>query len=88
MEVDGVIEELAENQTGEALKLLLQELDEQHLLFTNQICVYMLSIDIPLRRRVVSHDVGLLNEMGFEIMEMWVGKKQSILYRGQEHYCF
>ncbi|MCD8095760.1 MAG: hypothetical protein LUE12_06490 [Ruminococcus sp.] len=53
------------------LELLRQESDEQHPLTTNQICDYMLGIDIPCDRRVVSHDVGLLNEMGFEILETW-----------------
>jgi len=59
------------------LELLRQESDEQHPLSTNQICDYMLSIDIPCDRRVVSHDVGLLNGMGFEILETRVGKSKA-----------
>lgn len=59
------------------LELLRQESDEQHPLSTNQICDYMLSIDIPCDRRVVSHDVGLLNEMGIEVLETWAGKSKA-----------
>ncbi|MCD8174335.1 MAG: WYL domain-containing protein, partial [Phascolarctobacterium sp.] len=37
----------------------------------------MLSIDIPCDRMIVSHDVALLNEMGFEILETWVVKSKA-----------
>ena len=59
------------------LELLRQESDEQHPLATNQICEYMCSVDIPCDRRVVSHDVALLNEMGIEVLETWVGKSKA-----------
>ncbi|MCD8099387.1 MAG: WYL domain-containing protein [Oscillospiraceae bacterium] len=59
------------------LDLLRQESDEQHPFTTNQICDYMLSIDIPCDRRVVSHDVALLNEMDIEVLETWVGKSKA-----------
>ncbi len=59
------------------LELLRQESDEEHPLTTNQICDYMLSMDIPCDRRVVSRDVALLNKMGFEVMATWVGKSKA-----------
>ncbi len=37
----------------------------------------MLSIDSPCDRRIVSHNVGLLNEMGIEVLETWVGKSKA-----------
>ncbi len=59
------------------LELLRQKSDEEHPLTTNQICDYMLSINIPCDRRVVSRDVALLNKMGFEVMSTWEGKSKA-----------
>ncbi|MCD8123072.1 MAG: WYL domain-containing protein [Clostridiales bacterium] len=59
------------------VELLRQESDEQHPLTTNQICDYMIRNDIPCDRRVVSHDVALLNEMGIEVLETWVVKSKA-----------
>ncbi|MCD7716067.1 MAG: transcriptional regulator [Lachnospiraceae bacterium] len=59
------------------LELLRQESDEQHPLTTVQICDYMEKCDIPCDRRVVSRDVDILNELGIEILETWVGKKKG-----------
>ena len=33
--------------------------------------------DIPCDRSVVSRDVDILNELGIEILETWVGKKKG-----------
>lgn len=59
------------------VELLRQESDEQHPLTTVQICDYMTKYDIPCDRRVVSRDVDILNELGIEIHETWVGKKKG-----------
>ncbi len=59
------------------LEFLRQESDEEHPLTTNQICDYMLSIDIPCDRRVVSRDIALLNEIGIEILQTWVDKSKA-----------
>ncbi|MCD8105687.1 MAG: WYL domain-containing protein [Lachnospiraceae bacterium] len=59
------------------VELLRQESDEQHPLTTVQICDYMMKYDIPCDRRVVSRDVAILNELGFEVLETWVGKKKG-----------
>ena len=59
------------------VELLRQESDEQHPLTTNQICNYMIRNDIPCDRRVVSHDVALLNDIGIEVLETWVSKSKA-----------
>ncbi len=59
------------------MELLRQESDEQHPLTTIQICEYMMKYDIPCDRRVVSRDVAILNELGIEVLETWVGKKKG-----------
>lgn len=59
------------------VELLRQESDEQHPLTTVQICDYMTKCDIPCDRRVVSRDVDILNELGIEVLETWVGKKKG-----------
>lgn len=64
-------------------ELLRQESDEHHPLTTNQICDYMIRNDIPCDRRVVSHDVALLNDMGIEVLWTWGGKEKGVGTEGQ-----
>ena len=59
------------------LELLRQQSDEQNPFTTSQICSFMHSCDIPCDRRVVSRDIALLNEIGIEILETWVGKSRA-----------
>ncbi|MCD8048662.1 MAG: WYL domain-containing protein [Clostridia bacterium] len=59
------------------VELLWKESDEQHPLTTNYICEYMNGIGITCDRRVVTQDVALLNELGYEVLSVQVGKKKG-----------
>ena len=59
------------------LELLRQHTDEQHPLSTNQICDAMEAMGIPCDRRIVTQDVTVLNELGYEIMTTTVGHEKA-----------
>ena len=58
------------------MELLRQHTDEQHPLTTNQICAAMTEMGIPCDRRIVTQDVAVLNEMGYEILSDMVGHEK------------
>lgn len=58
-------------------ELLRQETDEQHPLTTQRICALMEDAGIPCDRRVLSKDISLLNDIGIEVLETWVGKSKG-----------
>lgn len=58
-------------------ELLKQETDEEHPLSTVTICQKLSDREIPCNRRVLSRDIAMLNEMGFEVMVQTTGKTKS-----------
>ncbi len=59
------------------LELLRQHTDEQHPMSTNQICAAMEEMGIPCDRRIVTQDVAVLGELGYEIMTTTVGHEKA-----------
>ena len=59
------------------LELLRQHTDEQHPMTTNQICQAMETMGIPCDRRIVTQDVIVLNELGYEILSTMVGHEKA-----------
>ena len=59
------------------LELLRQHTDEQHPMSTNQICAAMEEMGIPCDRRIVTQDVAVLEELGYEIMTTTVGHEKA-----------
>lgn len=59
------------------LELLRQHTDEQHPMTTNQICATMEQMGIPCDRRIVTQDVLVLNELGYEILSTMVGHEKA-----------
>ena len=58
------------------LELLRQHTDEQNPMTTAQICDAMGDMGIPCDRRIVTQDVAVLNEMGYEILSDMVGHEK------------
>ena len=50
------------------IELLRQHTDEQNPMTTAQLCAAMDGMGIPCDRRIISQDIDLLNELGYEIM--------------------
>lgn len=59
------------------LELLRQQTDEQHPMSTNQICQAMEDMGIPCDRRIVTQDVAVLGELGYEIMTTTLGHEKA-----------
>lgn len=59
------------------LELLRRETDEDHPLATGELCNRLIEIGIPSERRTLAKDIALLNELGYEIMWVWVGKQKA-----------
>ncbi len=59
------------------LDLLRQETDEEHPMTTNQICGRLEDMGILCDRRTLSRDIALLNDQGYEIMDMMVGHEKG-----------
>ena len=59
------------------LELLRQETDEQHPLSTSQICNKLGEMGISCERRTLTKDIAVLNELGYEVMWIWVGKEKG-----------
>ena len=59
------------------LELLRQHSDEQHPMSTNHICAAMEEMGIPCDRRIVTQDVAVLGELGYEIMTTTVGHEKA-----------
>ena len=59
------------------LELLRQHTDEQHPMSTNQICAAMEGMGIPCDRRIVTQDVAVLGQLGYEIMTTTVGHEKA-----------
>ena len=59
------------------LELLRQETDEQHPLSTSQICNKLGEMGISCERRTLTKDSAVLNELGYEVMWIWVGKEKG-----------
>ncbi len=59
------------------LELLRQHTDEQNPMTTAQICAAMEEMGIPCDRRIVTQDVTVLNEMGYEILSAMVGHEKA-----------
>ena len=59
------------------LELLRQHTDEQHPMSTSQICGAMEDMGIPCDRRIVTQDVTVLEELGYEIMTTTVGHEKA-----------
>ncbi|MCD8117930.1 MAG: WYL domain-containing protein [Lachnospiraceae bacterium] len=58
-------------------ELLQQETDEQHPMTTNAICERMEQMEFRCDRRTLSKDITLLNDIGMEILWVWVGKQRG-----------
>lgn len=59
------------------LELLRQETDEQNPLSTSMICKKLGEMGISCERRTLTKDIAVLNELGYEVMWVWVGKAKG-----------
>lgn len=59
------------------LELLRQDTDEQHPMTTNQICARLNGMGIICDRRTLSKDIDLLNNQGYEVMNIPVGHEKG-----------
>lgn len=59
------------------IELLRQHTDEQNPMTTAQICAAMDGMGIPCDRRIISQDIDLLNELGYEIMCQMDGHEKA-----------
>lgn len=59
------------------MELLHQQTDEQNPMTTAQILTALNEMGIPCDRRIVSQDIELLNELGYEIMSQMDGHEKS-----------
>ena len=59
------------------IELLRQHTDEQNPMTTAQLCVALNEMGIPCDRRVVSQDIDILNEMGYEVMSRMDGHEKT-----------
>ncbi len=58
-------------------EMLRLDTDEQHPITTNQICARLDAMGIVCDRRTLSKDIALLNEQGYEIMDVAVGHEKG-----------
>ena len=58
------------------LDLLQRETDEQHPISRQDLCKRLNNMGISSNPRVLSLDIGLLNDAGYEIMEIQVGREK------------
>ena len=58
------------------LDLLQRETDEQHPISRQDLCKRLNDMGISSNPRVLSLDIGLLNDAGYEIMEIQVGREK------------
>jgi len=59
------------------LELLRQETDEHNPMTTNQICEKLADVGVSGDRRTLSQEIELLNECGYEVMSVRVGKSKA-----------
>ena len=59
------------------LELLRLDTDEQHPMTTSQICARLGEMGIICDRRTLSKDIALLNEQGYEVMDITVGHEKG-----------
>lgn len=59
------------------IELLRQHTDEQNPMTTAQLCAALNEMGIPCDRRVVSQDIDILNEMGYEVMSRMDGHEKT-----------
>ncbi|MBE6917967.1 MAG: WYL domain-containing protein [Ruminococcaceae bacterium] len=59
------------------LELLRLDTDEQHPMTTSRICARLDEMGIICDRRTLSKDIALLNEQGYEIMDIPVGHEKG-----------
>lgn len=59
------------------IELLRQHTDEQNPMTTAQLCAALGEMGIPCDRRIVSQDIDILNEMGYEIMSQMDGHEKA-----------
>ena len=59
------------------LELLRQHTDVQHPMTNSRVCAAMDEMGIPCDRRIISQDVAVLNEMGYEIMVTMIGHEKA-----------
>ena len=59
------------------LDLLRQQTDAQHPMTNSKVCAAMDAMGIPCDRRIISQDVAVLNEMGYEIMVTMIGHEKA-----------
>ena len=59
------------------LELLRQNTDVQHPMTNSKVCAAMDEMGIPCDRRIISQDVAVLNDMGYEIMVTMIGHEKA-----------
>lgn len=59
------------------LELLRQRTDEQHPMTNSQVCAAMDEMGIPCDRRIISQDIAVLNDLGYEIMVISLGHEKA-----------
>lgn len=59
------------------LELLQQRTDMQHPMTNSQVCAAMEEMGIPCDRRIITQDVAVLNELGYEIMVTMIGHEKA-----------
>ena len=64
------------------LDLLRQGTDEQHPMTNNQVCVEMERMGIPCDRRIITQDVAVLNDLGYDDHHDW--SREGLLCGGAQ----
>lgn len=59
------------------LEILRQRTDELHPMTTSQLLSELGEMDIPCDRRILSHDITVLSEAGYEIMTTMIGHEKA-----------
>ena len=59
------------------LDLLRQQTDPDHPMTNQQVCAAMDAMGIPCDRRIITQDVAVLNELGYEIMVTMIGHEKA-----------
>lgn len=60
------------------MELLREKTDEQNPMVAKDVCKRLADKGVVVDRRVLTHDIGVLNDFGYEIMSTMVGHEKSV----------
>lgn len=63
--------------------LLCRLTDDEHALHTDEIIAELAKYNIPVSRKVLTKDIALLNEYGYEVLSY---KKKYLYYSNPQNY--